>query len=199
MEMTPQNNSSTSNLPIGWFVLFSLLLHALLFWGVLLNDSATAPMPAAQPAASGLHISLAPYQLTTQRTEAKHQKDPATKQNKPHAVAQEMAQATDNETDLPQVSDSAFREQILVKLRQAISAHFTYPLLARKRNWQGEVLLTFRLERDGRITGVRIARSSGYGLLDHAALNALVQVERLGKILPHSLTVEFPIIYRLEG
>ena len=87
----------------------------------------------------------------------------------------------------------------MVKLRGALAAHFVYPMLARQRNWQGEVLLAFRLEQDGRISGARVARSSGYSLLDQAALKALATVGTLGEMLPGSLTLELPVIYRLES
>ncbi len=64
-------------------------------------------------------------------------------------------------------------------MRQELARHFNYPLLARRRGWEGEVLLAFRLEADGRITGAHVARSSGYGVLDRAALTALGKVKRI--------------------
>lgn len=197
-QQTLQHNSKHSNLPIGWFVAFSLLLHALLFWGVIHNEQQNL-MPAAQQAASGLHITLASYQVPTQPHKAKPEKTPTRPPTRSGTVADEVATTNERKAKVTQVSESAFRERIMVKLQQAIAAHFIYPLLARQRNWQGEVVLEFRLERDGRISGMRVARSSGYSLLDHAALNALAQVERISEIMPRSLSVELPVIYRLEG
>ncbi len=197
-QQTLQHNSNRSDLPIGWFVAFSLLLHALLFWGVIRNEQSNL-MPTAQQAASGLHITLASYQVPTQPRKAKPMRTPTRPPTRSDTVADEAATTDERSAEVTQVSESAFRERIMVKLQQAIAAHFTYPLLARQRNWQGEVVLEFRLERDGRISSVRVARSSGYSLLDHAALNALAQVGRISEIMPRSLSVEFPVIYRLEG
>lgn len=195
-ESPPQHSSKYSSLPIGWFVVFSLVLHVLLFWGVINNDQKNV-MPAAQQAASGLQIRLMPHRVA-QNTGEMSRKKLLAKKNVGD-VAEKPAATDKQQTSIPQASNSAFRERVLSKLRQSISAHFVYPPLARQRNWQGEVLLTFQLQRNGQISNARIARSSGYGLLDHAALNALTQVGRLGEILPHSLDLELPVIYRLEG
>ncbi len=194
-----RNNYDTTNRPIGWFVAFSLLLHALLFWGVIHHQNATTPVPSPQQAAGGLHISLMPYRVPTQKsTPEQREKKNVTRQvanNATHTVSETTKQQTEKHRD----TDASFREQIMVKLRQSLAAHFVYPLLARQRNWQGEVLLAFRLERDGRISEVRVAHSSGYSLLDHAALSALDKVGRISEILPRTLTVELPVIYRLES
>lgn len=197
-EPLSSNNRNTTNLPIGWFVAVSLLLHALLFWGVV-NRQTDIPMPAPQQAKGGLHISLMPYRVPTQKSkEGQRQAQNATRQVTRRAT-HSVAETTQPQTEKQRDADATFRERIMVKLRQSLAAHFVYPLLARQRNWQGEVLLAFSLERDGRISNVRVARSSGYSLLDHAALSALDQVGGLGEMLPRTLSVELPVIYRLEG
>lgn len=96
-------------------------------------------------------------------------------------------------------NDAELQENLRVTLQQALTDHFRYPLLARRRGWQGEVLLSFRLETDGRILDAQIARSSGYGVLDQAALAALGKVKQLAPGIAHSLTMQLPVIYRLEG
>lgn len=95
--------------------------------------------------------------------------------------------------------DAALQKQLTISIQQALADNFSYPLMARRRGWQGEVLLAFRIETDGRILDARIARSSGYGLLDKAALTALGKVKRLEHGMPRSFTMQLPVIYRLEG
>jgi len=48
-----------------------------------------------------------------------------------------------------------------------------YPGLARKRGWQGTVFLRVLVNRKGRVDDLTIDVSSGYSLLDRAALNAV--------------------------
>lgn len=195
----PRNNSNFTNLPIGWFVAFSLLLHALLLWGVV-HHQANTPMPAPQQATGGFHINLMPYHVQTQIQKAEPRKtQPAPQKSGKAATHTSTKPASTHQVETHHVTDATFRERIMVKLRGALAAHFVYPMLARQRNWQGEVLLAFRLEQDGRISDARIARSSGHSLLDQAALNALGTVGALGEILPRSLTLELPVIYRLES
>lgn len=194
-----QKSSNTTNLPIGWFVVFSLLLHALLFWGVV-RHQADAPMPAPQQAKDGLHISLLPYRVQTAVQKTVPHKTPHLPQQSGKTAAQASAESVSTHQEKSShAAEATFRERIMVKLRGALAAHFVYPMLARQRNWQGEVLLAFRLEQDGRISDARVARSSGHSLLDQAALNALGTVGTLGEMLPRSLTLELPVIYRLES
>ncbi len=47
-----------------------------------------------------------------------------------------------------------------------------YPPLARRRAQEGEVLLRLDLDTQGRVTAAQVLQSSGYPLLDRAALAA---------------------------
>ena len=48
-----------------------------------------------------------------------------------------------------------------------------YPRAAQENNWEGSVLLDAVILPDGTVGGLRVERSSGYGLLDDAALAAV--------------------------
>ena len=50
-----------------------------------------------------------------------------------------------------------------------------YPDLARQRGWQGTVLLLVQIDAQGVVTNVEVEESSGYQLLDAAAVNAVRQ------------------------
>jgi protein TonB len=47
-----------------------------------------------------------------------------------------------------------------------------YPRQARRRGWQGVVDLRLRLDGEGRVTAVEVARESGFSVLDDAAVAA---------------------------
>lgn len=114
-----------------------------------------------------------------------------------------IATASDSTTSSAYVSAAQehrrAQERAETHIRLELGRHFSYPMLARKRGWQGEVLLAFQLAADGRIHDARIARSSGHGVLDRAALKALDKVTPLEHHAPASLTLQIPVIYRLEG
>lgn len=48
-----------------------------------------------------------------------------------------------------------------------------YPALARKRGWEGKVLLAVEVASDGFVQAVRVQTGSGHDLLDEAALRAV--------------------------
>lgn len=54
-----------------------------------------------------------------------------------------------------------------------ISRQLTYPAIARRKGWQGVVRLELHIEPDGRISDLHIDETSGYAVLDEAALQAL--------------------------
>jgi periplasmic protein TonB len=48
-----------------------------------------------------------------------------------------------------------------------------FPALARQNGWYGTVLLRLWIDEEGRVTEVRVEKSSGHGVLDAAAVNAV--------------------------
>lgn len=48
-----------------------------------------------------------------------------------------------------------------------------YPSLARRRNWQGTVIVTVVVSEEGTVKEVQIHQSSGYSILDKSALQTL--------------------------
>jgi len=75
-----------------------------------------------------------------------------------------------------------------------------YPLLARRKGWEGTVVIEAGLSGSGRVQVVHIEKSSGYAILDDAAVGAvrswrLAQGGRLGTA---GLKVMIPVVFRLE-
>ncbi len=62
-----------------------------------------------------------------------------------------------------------------------------YPASAQSRNEQGVVLLSFSLDRDGRVLAHSIARSSGYTDLDNEVMAMIMRAEPLPPF-PASMT-----------
>ena len=97
-------------------------------------------------------------------------------------------------------SSTTPRPLILARLHEALRAHFSYPMLARRHGWEGQVTVGFRLEGNGRIDDVHVARSSGYGVLDRSAVDALSRVGGLPDVETggHTFELQIPVIYRLQ-
>ncbi len=92
--------------------------------------------------------------------------------------------------------------RVVSYLRQLVERRKVYPMLARQRGFEGEVLLGFRVVDDGAIQSVHVARSSGNRLLDQSALQTLKQIERITPELWHVGTqadLQLSVVYRLIG
>lgn len=90
------------------------------------------------------------------------------------------------------------RSALTQQLQRALKRYFNYPLLARRRGWQGEVVVSFTLGLGGKIMDLRIATSSGHNLLDRAALTTLRKIERIATAPQYKHSFELPVIYQLQ-
>lgn len=206
-------------LSLPWFVGLSLAGHAMLLagwyapqWGgdyqpppLAVSVSAPhgsteipappreTPAPTPRVARSAPQTARAPDALPT-RTASSTTEAPATPETTPDRVT--PASASTQPRHLAQA-----RVFVNQRLNHDIARYFTYPALARRKGWQGTVLLGFEVSADGRIHHIRVKRSSGHGLLDHSALRALEQVERIegfaDRFAFRLYNVDLPVIYRL--
>ena len=76
-----------------------------------------------------------------------------------------------------------------------------YPETARRSGWEGRVIVRAEVSANGIPTSVTLAKSSGYGVLDQAALRAVkgwrFQPRTLGGV-PLAGTVEVPVNFSLN-
>lgn len=87
------------------------------------------------------------------------------------------------------------------RLRHALSRYFYYPELAIRYGWQGTVKIGVRLGRDGTVSDVHLVHSSGYAVLDDAALRSTRNIHSVGSFDGASprdhFDVQLPVVYRL--
>lgn len=85
------------------------------------------------------------------------------------AAAKTAAPQTSNATPRSSVSPSRWNSSLAAWIRR----HTRYPSAARSRRAEGTPSVTFTVDASGRVVSARLARSSGDGDLDRAALGAL--------------------------
>ena len=69
--------------------------------------------------------------------------------------------------------------RINAHLNQAFDQYFSYPRLAQRNGWQGMVKLGLRIESNGQLSHIRLLSTSGFPVLDQAALNTLNRISTL--------------------
>lgn len=95
-------------------------------------------------------------------------------------------------------ASTSFAAEIHGRIESELARYFQYPYLARREGWEGAVQLAFRITGGGEISDIRIARSSGYPVLDKAAIEALTKATRIVDWPAGRTTVmELPVYYRL--
>ena len=175
------------------FIALSLAFH--LVWFV--NQQSWSLKPAQQDI-SQMAIHISESQAVVKKTVMPKPDAPA--KQRPSDHSQDSKQQTEtHQQEFNQLSQA----KILGHIRQKLVQHFEYPRLARRRGWQGQVLLGFQIDHAGSIQHIHIKQSSGYAILDNSAIAAL---SKLGKVENSSIglvkqtwRLEIPIIYRLES
>jgi len=98
----------------------------------------------------------------------------------------------------PQDTDRHLRDSIMQLITQAL----TYPAIARRKGWQGVVTLQLHIEADGSISALQLDETSGYAVLDTAAIECLhrASVPNAAQWLQgQAADIIVPVEYRLTG
>lgn len=94
-------------------------------------------------------------------------------------------------------ADSIYIKENLAAIQARIRNMINYPAIARRMGWAGKVFISFLLNTEGKVLNVKIAKSSGYPVLDKCAVKAVLSLSGLPK--PPSLTrVEVPFAFSFK-
>lgn len=82
-------------------------------------------------------------------------------------------------------------------IRDKILENVRYPDEARRKEWQGKVLLSFIIMADGSVKALRVVQSSGYKMLDRSAIETVRDAAPYPRP-PGEAQIVIPVSYRLE-
>lgn len=104
----------------------------------------------------------------------------------------------DNHEPMHLIGESKIIKPLVKILAKALGEHLTYPKIAQDFNLRGTVLVGFVLHPQGYVTETKIVKSSGAGVLDDAAreaVNGMSPVAGVGGILDKSEYLVVGIIF----
>jgi protein TonB len=156
-------------------LLLSIILHTALI--VAPNWLAAKPPPRVRP---GVEARLLPPVASAASTAEAVSTEPATDVLPPPSLPP---------------PPRALKGQSLRRAQTALSEHLFYPPQAVAQGLEGEVILLLTLAENGQLVSASIARSSGHGLLDQAALDA---TRRIGALPGNPRQTLFPVNFRLQ-
>lgn len=173
---------------------------------VLAEPVAAAPAPAAKPAQAPRPKRPRPERKIV--PVAKQHQRPASAPRQPLAPAAPAAEITHEPIEPGSsparaaiAAEQSLRARLKALLLTDLARQFEYPTLARRRGWQGMVLLSITVEPDGTLGRVRISQSSGYDVLDRSAVDTLQRIGQLAQaghwLQGQKLELLLPIVYRL--
>jgi protein TonB len=195
--------------PIMIFIIASASVHAALM--MTSYNSTIITLPGSMGSVMEVKIKERQTNLT-KKTSTKtisrntSQQQISAQTNKAISSAEKLTQKKQTDTITVPATDNQqakSKARIISIIYKELSQHFIYPKLAQKRNWQGKVMLSLRVTANGKINNVQIKNSSGYSVLDQAAINSLIKVGYLPQVsswLPYDIDLKLPVLYQLtEG
>ncbi len=81
-------------------------------------------------------------------------------------------------------------------IRALLQANLVYPYIARKRQMEGSVMVSFRINQAGNPETIRILKGSGYSILDSAAQETVVKASPFPVA---NSVIEVPITFTLQN
>ncbi|MBI5560833.1 MAG: energy transducer TonB [Deltaproteobacteria bacterium] len=84
------------------------------------------------------------------------------------------------------------------RIFNSIRRNTYYPLPARESGMEGRVITAFRVESDGNISAIKVKVSSGFTILDAAALKIIEKSLPLPSPPAGGLMVEVPLVFSLK-
>ncbi|HWR87627.1 MAG TPA: energy transducer TonB [Acidiferrobacterales bacterium] len=168
------------------------------------NHSMHADAASAAAFSSRVHPS-SDWTVRTGSSQATGSADRPPEPGTVHLSGPAAATARDSVNQPAQPRTETTGQRLSRQVLQAMLPYFHYPLFARQQGWQGEVQVAVHIARDGSLSNLRLARTSGYPILDAAALDSLEKIRRLPDATTTLLEasgfdLNVPVVYRLtEG
>ena len=92
---------------------------------------------------------------------------------------------------------SGYTKEQFVYIRDLVLKRLTYPPEAKKRGWEGVVLVCFVIRENGTVEQLRVMKSSGHEVLDEHAIRTIRSVQPYPRP-PVKAELIIPIAFKLE-
>lgn len=182
--------------PIATFMILSTGIHVAM---VISSNPSTVMLPAYNGSIISIKIEEAqksPFE-SKEKVDIKKFKSSHVKKTQSLAKAESILE---NERLAKSIAQKKSNARVTSILIEEFKQYFSYPKIAIQRNWQGKVLLSLRVSSAGKIKDIQIKNSSGYAMLDQAAVESMNKVKMLPKIsswLENDIELKLPVIYKL--
>ena len=83
-------------------------------------------------------------------------------------------------------------------ISKILQQNIEYPYIAQRMGWEGRVIVSFILTKEGKIEDIKIEKSSGYEILDKNTVATLKRCAKYFPIPPVNVKIKVPVVYQLR-
>ncbi|MBZ0155340.1 MAG: TonB family protein [Alphaproteobacteria bacterium] len=98
---------------------------------------------------------------------------------------------------MPEGMKKRYLREHFAYIRDRVIKGLSYPAVAKRKGWEGRVVLSFSVAGDGSVGTVKIVQSSGREVLDQGALEAVRRASPFPRP-PVEAEVVLPVVYQLR-
>lgn len=120
---------------------------------------------------------------------------PATEETGGEFRVARLAPGADLKGAGPPAGGGADRDHRIAVIQARIQRALFYPRKARRRGIEGTVHVRFDIQRDGRVDGLAVQRSSGHAMLDRASVKTIERAQPFPFVAG---ALEVPVVFRLR-
>jgi len=99
--------------------------------------------------------------------------------------------------NLEKIRENYLLEKLSI-ISKIVQKNISYPYIAKKMGWEGEVVISFVLTKEGKVNFLNVEMSSGYKVLDENAIKTIKEASKYFPLPPIDVKIRLPISYRLE-
>ena len=189
--------------PFQAFIFASIGIHGSLF---VMSDSINLTLPGSAGSVMSVKLeektqpAIQSNVRTLQNNEITKSTQKTTAQKQPEKTTVKHGNNNSQQNSLAKKINSESKAHVFSVIYKHLNEHFKYPKIAQRRNWEGQVVLAFHITHEGNIEDIKINHSSGYNVLDQAAMISLQKIGQLPQLtswLNTGIEIQIPIIYQL--
>ena len=209
---------TTSNITIYGFAFLSIMIHSILLLG---NNHQKYELPA-QNISGQINVKLNNSELSpvikkvniqtnsikaqqnknTALTEKPSYKEASYNNDKYLKSKNTISENVTKKVKLNKPEKERLSALVISRIQTRLEQYFVYPKLAQRRNWSGDVILSFFVNFNGKLDNIQIIKSSGHDILDNSAKDTLAKIKYIDipetQIAWNGSSMHIPISYRLH-
>lgn len=166
------------------------------------NEAQPAPKPEIKKIETDVNGIEKPAAMNLKESKPASKPKPSTAPHKPVFAKDTIPEDVTNPQDeepLHLIGESKIVPPLIKILARALSRHLQYPRVAAEFNLRGTVLVGFVLHPEGYVTGARVVQSSGAGVLDDAARDAVGAMSPVGDVHEYVPAPEYLVVGIIFG